>query len=40
MPKEKAADGDQEKDETYYPHLKREINFHVVCDHSIYKDMR
>ena len=40
MPKEKAAEGDEEKDETYYPHLKREINFHVVCDHSIYKDMR
>ena len=40
MPKEKAAEDDEDKDDTYYPHLKREINFHVVCDHSIYKDMR
>ena len=38
MPKEKSDS--EEVDETYYPHLKREINFHMVCDTSIYKSVQ
>ena len=40
MPKEKTTEDEADKDETYYPHLKREIYFNVICDHSIYKDLR
>jgi hypothetical protein len=36
MPKEK---DDEPKDETYYPHLKRELNLHVVTDSSVYHDV-
>ena len=28
------------KDDSFYPHIKTEINFHVICDHSVYKDMK
>lgn len=37
MPKEK-ENPDEPKDETFYPHLKREINLHIVTDSSVYPD--
>jgi hypothetical protein len=36
MPKTK--EGDDEKDETYYPHLKQEINFNLIYDTTIYSN--
>ena len=37
MPKEKQEE--VEVDETYYPHIKREINFHMVCDTRVYHNL-
>lgn len=39
MPPEKVDEAnDPTKDETYYPYLKPELNLHVICDTTVYKD--
>jgi len=38
MPKD-ATNASEPVDETFYPHLKREINLHVVTDSSVYPNI-